>query len=108
MVGGRVPDTNYLFLGDYVDRGYDSVECISLLLALRLKYPSRITLLRGDHENEFISRTYGFYDECKNKYSIRLWRTFMSVFDYLPLAALIENEIFCIHGGLCFNVESID
>ena len=109
-VGGYTPDTNYLFLGDYVDRGCFSVESVSLLLALKLKYPNRIFLLRGNHESRQTSQMYGFYDECFRKYGndSTIWNTFMDLFDFLPLCALIENKILCLHGGLSPNIQTIE
>jgi diadenosine tetraphosphatase ApaH/serine/threonine PP2A family protein phosphatase len=166
-IGGNPPDTNYLFLGDFVDRGYVvravvrvcgvtpadthgcryySVETISLLVCLKLKYPKRINLLRGNHESRQItqarhttlcthhthhrtrttahtrtrtrtnhrtrttaraaewygtaSQVYGFYGECMRKYgTANVWRYFTDLFDYLTIAALIDNKIFCVHAG---------
>lgn len=108
-IGGNSPDTNYLFMGDYVDRGYYSVETVSLLLALKIRYPNRITILRGNHESRQITQVYGFYDECLRKYgSPEVWKTFTDMFDYLPLTALIENQVFCLHGGLSPAIDTLD
>ena len=89
-----------MFLGDYVDRGQQSIETICLLLALKIKYPENVFLLRGNHECENISRIYGFYDECKKRYNIALWRRFVALFNIMPASALIEDKILCMHGGL--------
>jgi serine/threonine-protein phosphatase 2A catalytic subunit len=107
--GGFCPDTNYLFLGDYVDRGYQSVECITLLLLLKVRYPRRIVILRGNHESRQITQVYGFYDECLRKYgSGTVWKCLTDLFDFLPLTAVIENSIFCLHGGLSPQMETLD
>mmetsp|Transcript_11328 Transcript_11328/g.27869 ORF Transcript_11328/g.27869 Transcript_11328/m.27869 type:complete len:312 (-) Transcript_11328:158-1093(-) len=108
-VGGDCPDTNYLFLGDFVDRGYYSVETFLLLLALKVRYPDRITLIRGNHESRQITQVYGFYDECLRKYgSVNVWRYCTEIFDYLSLAALIEDSILCVHGGLSPTITTLD
>ena len=105
--GGFPEGTNYLFLGDYVDRGKQNIETICLLFAYKVKYPESFFLLRGNHECERISRIYGFFDECKRRYSIKLWKQFTICFNYLPVCALIEERIFCVHGGLSNHMESI-
>ncbi|XWS27794.1 hypothetical protein CRYUN_Cryun25bG0010700 [Craigia yunnanensis] len=108
-VGGDCPKTNYLFLGDFVDRGFYSVETFLLLLALKVRYPDRITLVRGNHESRQITQVYGFYDKCLRKYgSVNVWRNCTDIFDYLSLAALIENKIFSICGGLFLAISTLD
>jgi len=97
---GFPPDANYLFLGDYVDRGKNGLECMCLLLAYKIKYPENFFLLRGNHECASINRIYGFYDECKRRYNIKMWKKFQEVFNVLPFAAVVDEKIFCIHAGL--------
>eukprot|EP00927_Polykrikos_kofoidii_P000222 TRINITY_DN10091_c0_g1_i2.p1 TRINITY_DN10091_c0_g1~~TRINITY_DN10091_c0_g1_i2.p1 ORF type:complete len:988 (-),score=138.44 TRINITY_DN10091_c0_g1_i2:73-3036(-) len=107
-IGGLPPDANYLMLGDYVDRGKQSLETICLLLAFKIKYPENFFLLRGNHECASICRIYGFYDECKRRYNIKLWKSFTDLFNCLPPAALIDERILCMHGGLSPELQSFD
>ncbi|XP_051204985.1 serine/threonine-protein phosphatase PP1 [Lolium perenne] len=106
--GGLPPSANYLFLGDYVDRGKQSIETICLLLAYKIKFPDNFFLLRGNHECASINRIYGFYDECKRRFSVRLWKLFTDCFNCLPVAALVDDKILCMHGGLSPDLDSLD
>lgn len=106
--GGFPPDSNYLFLGDYVDRGKQSIETICLLLAYKIKFPENFFLLRGNHECASINRIYGFYDECKRRFSVRLWKIFTDCFNCLPVAAVIDDKIICMHGGLSPELVNLD
>ncbi|XP_063718528.1 serine/threonine-protein phosphatase 2A catalytic subunit beta isoform-like [Symsagittifera roscoffensis] len=103
QIAGKIPDTNFLFMGDYVDKRFYSIETVCWLLALKIRYPCRVTILRGNHECRNVTQVYGFYDECLNKYTgmgSKVWSLLTDVFDYLPLLAVIDNDIICMHGGL--------
>lgn len=105
---GFPPAANYLFLGDYVDRGKQSLETILLLLCYKIKYPENFFLLRGNHECANVTRVYGFYDECKRRLNIKVWKTFIDVFNTLPIAAIVASKIFCVHGGLSPSLSNMD
>jgi len=102
------PTSTFLFLGDYVDRGKQSLECILLLLCLKIKYPDKIFLLRGNHESEAINKIYGFYDECKRRLSVKCFKKIINLFNMLPISALINENILCMHGGLSKELKTID
>jgi len=104
---GFPPDANYLFLGDFVDRGKNGLECICLLLAYKIKYPENFFLLRGNHECASINRIYGFYDECKRRYNIKMWKKFQETFNVLPIAAVVDEKIFCVHAGISPDLQSM-
>uniref|UniRef100_A0A7E4UR68 Serine/threonine-protein phosphatase n=1 Tax=Panagrellus redivivus TaxID=6233 RepID=A0A7E4UR68_PANRE len=107
--GGFPPRCNYLFLGDYVDRGIQNLETISLLLCYKVKYPINFFLLRGNHECSVVNRVYGFLAECNRRFkSQKLWQAFQDVFNCMPLTALIGERILCMHGGLSPQLTAID
>lgn len=105
---GFPPASNYLFLGDYVNRGKQGLETILLLLCYKLKYPENFFLLRGNHECANVTRVYGFYDECKRRCNIKTWKSFIDTFNCLPIASIVAGKIFCVHGGLSPNLSHMD
>ncbi|KAG5188539.1 Metallo-dependent phosphatase-like protein [Tribonema minus] len=107
--GGELPGTSYIFMGDFVDRGHNSVETFELLMCLKARWPDRVTLLRGNHESRQITQVYGFYEECMRKYgNANPWRYCTNVFDHLSLAALIDGRALCVHGGLSPEIRCLD
>ena len=94
--------------GDYVDRGRMSLETIVMLFCYKIKYAENFFLLRGNHECAAINRIYGFYDEVKRRYNVKLWKTFTDCFNCLPIAAIIDEKIFCCHGGLSPDLHSFE
>eukprot|EP00002_Diphylleia_rotans_P003171 TRINITY_DN1213_c0_g1_i1.p1 TRINITY_DN1213_c0_g1~~TRINITY_DN1213_c0_g1_i1.p1 ORF type:complete len:302 (-),score=63.68 TRINITY_DN1213_c0_g1_i1:370-1275(-) len=107
--GGDPESTKYIFMGDYVDRGYYSLETFSLLLAYKVKHPENIILIRGNHECRQITQVYGFYDECQSKYgNANAWKWCTEVFDLLTLGAIVDGGILCVHGGLSPDLRTID
>jgi serine/threonine-protein phosphatase PP1 catalytic subunit len=106
--GGYPPETNYLFLGDYADQGEQGIETLCLLLAYKVKYPDSLFMLRGNHECASMTRIYGFYDECKQRFNLKLLKAFVRCFNTLPIAAIISGKIFCVHGGLSPELRSLD
>ncbi|KAL7718788.1 Serine/threonine-protein phosphatase [Entamoeba marina] len=106
---GMPPDKKYLFLGDYVDRGKRGIDVLCLLYALKIKYPEHIFMIRGNHESANVNRFYGFYDECLRRFgNLYVWNSFVSTFNVIPFGALINNKIFCIHGGLSPQLQTIN
>lgn len=109
---GVPPKSNYIFLGDYVDRGDNSLEVICLLFCFKIKYPGNFFTLRGNHESESINKVYGFYDECKQRYGnnngTKIWKLFCKVFNWMPVAGLIDDRIFCCHGGISPDLHKPD
>lgn len=105
-VGGPPPKNKWLIMGDYVDRGNHSIETVCLLLAYKVRYPDKMFMIRGNHESVEITRLYGFYHECRKRYNLSLWRCFVDLFNYLPVAALIDERILCMHGGLSPSLDN--
>ena len=106
---GPVASTQYLFLGGYVNKGYFSLETFTLLMALKANWPDQITILRGNHECRSVTSVFGFYDECMKKYGhSRVWKLFCDMFDFLPIAATLDCQIICVHGGISPCIKSID
>ncbi|KAJ9103327.1 phosphoprotein phosphatase PP4 catalytic subunit [Naganishia adeliensis] len=106
--GGFPPQANYLFLGDYVDRGRHNIETAVLQLAFKIKYPENFFILRGNHESAGVNGHYGFADECKRRYDLKLWKTFSDTFNCLPPCAIVSDKIICMHGGISPEITSLE
>lgn len=104
---GYPPSKNYLFLGDYVDRGAHSIEVLLLLYSLKVLFPNNVSMLRGNHECEAITSLYGFKRDCRRFLSERLYRKFVNSFASLPFAAVLNGAYFCVHGGISPELEQL-
>uniref|UniRef100_A0A0K0E4Q3 Serine/threonine-protein phosphatase n=1 Tax=Strongyloides stercoralis TaxID=6248 RepID=A0A0K0E4Q3_STRER len=107
-LNGFPPSTNYLFLGDYVDRGKQNLETILLLFCYKIRFPQNFFILRGNHECTYVNRVYGFYDECNRRFGYSIYQEFINTFVWMPLAAIVGNKILCMHGGLSPKLNSLD
>ena len=104
---GFPPEKKLLFLGDYVDRGPNSIEVLVTIFTLKCLYPKHVFLLRGNHETRETTQSYGFAEECRVRYSSEIYNAFLEVFRFLPISAIIGDRIFCIHGGISSELKRL-
>jgi serine/threonine-protein phosphatase PP1 catalytic subunit len=108
QIGGHPNAERYLFLGDYVDRGDKQLETICLMFAYKIAFPQTFHMLRGNHECREVCSQYGFLDECMRVFSANIFELFISCFDVMPVAAIVERKMFCVHGGISPELTSMD
>lgn len=106
-LGGEPSSNQYLFMGDYVDRGSFSIEVLILLYAAKLTFPENIWLMRGNHECRQLTTFFNFKQECEIKYDIELYNAIMTSFDALPLGCIINSKFACVHGGISPNIDTV-
>ena len=105
---GSPGSVNYLFLGDYVDRGIFGIQVILLLLSLKINYPKKIILLRGNHESRCMTENFSFRQEVLETYNEFVYNAFMEVFDSMPLACVVDDKYLAMHGGISPSLEKIE
>ena len=105
---GEVEDSKYLFLGNYINRGYFSVEVLLLLYSIKINYPKSVILLRGNHECRKMSNYFNFHDEVLFKYDQEIFDKFMESFDFLPLSCVVNGKYLAVHGGISPALRSPD
>lgn len=106
-IGGSPADQQYLFLGDYVDRGCFGMEVVLLLMSYKLRYPEKLVMLRGNHESRHLTSYFNFKREAEYKYSLQVYNAMVAAFDCLPLACVVDHRFFCVHGGLSPELRTI-
>jgi len=105
---GSPQDINYLFLGDYVDRGIYGVECMILLMAIKITYPNKVVLLRGNHESRNMTENFTFREECISRYDMDIYNIMMELFDAMPLSCIVDGKYFAMHGGISPQLSKLD
>lgn len=105
---GSPADINYLFLGDYVDRGIYGLEVMVLLMCIKLNYPTNVALLRGNHESRNMTENFTFREEAISRYDLEIYNLFMELFDNMPIACVVDGKYFAIHGGISPELLKLD
>jgi serine/threonine-protein phosphatase 2B catalytic subunit len=105
---GTPQDINYLFLGDYVDRGIYGVEIMLLLMCIKINYPKNVILLRGNHESRNMTENFTFREEAISRYDLDMYNLFMDLFDCMPLSCIVDGKYFAMHGGISPQLSKMD